>query len=139
MKKHEAAKVLKTYEKGFVGDEILYTDSGYASCTDLGRISHALSKPGEHVSTIRRDADEEDAQTTYSVATSMDPANAQNYISDLSHHIHGNLQEHVDSGGRSELCRSLPELIKAFAIKIGCENASQLNRDIMYFIHKRHK
>ncbi|GJN75979.1 hypothetical protein PLICBS_010090 [Purpureocillium lilacinum] len=128
LKNHEEAKVAKAIGKDQVDDEIPYTDSGYASGIN------------PHILTVGRDADdEEDTRTTYSAATTVGQVHAKNYISELSHHIHSNLLEHVDSEGRSELCRSLPELIKAFAIKIGCESTSQLNLDIMYFIHKHYR
>ncbi|PNP78573.1 hypothetical protein FNYG_08085 [Fusarium nygamai] len=138
-KKHEEAQVLEAHGKGFVDDEIPYTDTGYASCANQAAISNALSKVRELISATRQDADEEDARTTYSAATSVDAGNAQDYISDLSHHIHTNLQHYTDYAGKLELCRSLPELVKALAIKIGCESPSQLNRDIMYFIHKHQR
>lgn len=33
----------------------------------------------------------------------------------------------------------LPELLKAFAIKFGCNAPSQIHRDVMFFVHKYRK
>lgn len=120
------------------------TDSGYASCSYSLRRSDSLHRNQEEQRfkdpglKQQGGTDDDDTQTTYSVASIADPSHAQSYISELCHDINSKLQIHVDARGWSALSKALPELIKALAIKIGQEDSSQASRDVMYFVHLNH-
>ncbi|KAH7161762.1 hypothetical protein EDB81DRAFT_854059 [Dactylonectria macrodidyma] len=120
------------------------TDSGYASCPYPLRRSDSLHGNQEEQRfkdlglKQRGGTDDDDTRTTYSVATIADPSHAQSYISELCHDINTKLQIHVDARGWSALSKTLPELIKALAIKIGQEDSCQASRDVMYFVHFNH-
>jgi hypothetical protein len=125
------------YQTGFSDDEIPYTDSGYASATK--DLSNVLTNYCEPSSTIHNKLDNEDGQTIYSVASSVAPAEAHSYISNLACNIFDKLGIRAGSKNIPTVYKLFPELLKAFAVKIGSERSSQINRDIMYFIDKRHR
>ena len=119
------------------------TDSGYASAfhpllpdTQLGCVDEKAlpSSDGEGDEGVEDD----EAKTTYSAATTVSQADARHYISELSHEIAKRLSIDVDVKLASVRC-ALPELIKRFSVNLGLESASQINRDIMYFVHKHHR
>ncbi|KAK4031555.1 hypothetical protein C8A01DRAFT_21245 [Parachaetomium inaequale] len=83
--------------------------------------------------------EDDEAKTTYSTATTVSQADARHYISELSHEIAKRLSIDVDVKKLASLRGALPELIKGFSVKLGLESASQINRDIMYFVHKHHR
>jgi hypothetical protein len=123
-----------------------FTDSGYASLPNLNHPSHVpatlekLKSPANtEPSTTINDIDREDAKTSYSAATTVGPAHAQIYISELCSDVYSKLRPSFDARLWSTLSEALPGLIKAFAIKIGYNSSAQVNQDIMYFIHKRHE
>ncbi|KAI9151439.1 Conidiophore development regulator abaB [Paramyrothecium foliicola] len=134
LKRLGEAEVQDAQARIVVDDEKPYTDSGYASCAPRG-VQDLITSP----TNIREENGEEDMRTVYSAETSANPTNTQNYILDLAQHIQWSLQEYVDPVARLELCKFLPNLIKNFAIRITCENPSRLHREVMYFIHKRHR
>jgi hypothetical protein len=72
------------------------------------------------------------------VATTVAQTDARHYISELSHEIVKGLGVDVDVKELVSLPGTLPELIKAFSVKIGLESPSKIHRDIMYFVHKHH-
>lgn len=122
------------------------TDSGYASAfhlllpldtTQLGCVDEKAlpSSDGEGDEGVEGD----EAKTTYSAATTVSQADARHYISELSHEIAKRLSTDVDVKELASLRGALPELIKGFSVKLGLESASQINRDIMYFVHKHHR
>jgi hypothetical protein len=123
-----------------------FTDSGYASVPYPNHTSHVPSAleqsqvPADsEPSTALDDKDREDVRTVYSAATTVGPAHAQNYISELCSDIYNRLGSCLDPNLRKTLPGALPWLVKAFAIKIGYDSPTQVNQDIMYFIHKRHE
>lgn len=113
-------------------DEILFTDSGYASAPKLKitSVPDAQNRSG--------DTDLEDSRTLYSTATTLAPAHAKRYVTDLAQDIYSQLEDALVIKDRSILFDSLPELVKAFAIRLAHDSSSVANREIMYFIHKRH-
>jgi hypothetical protein len=115
--------------------DVPFTDSGYGSISNPIQLADVNTEGP--MATIR-EADV-DAQTLYSDATTMAHMDVQQYISDLSDDIYGKLRFQISSTDWSILAKTLPELMKAFAIKIGYGSPVQANRDIMYFIHRRHR
>ncbi len=120
------------------------TNSGYASAFNPFLLGAQPGCLGEKPSSSARaegdgGANEDDAKTTYSAATSVAPAGARYYISELSHEIVKRLGRSVDLKQLADRREALPELIKAFCIRIGRESPSQMNRDIMHFVHKHYR
>lgn len=116
------------------------TDSGYASAFNIMRGPnmsleriHADKTKGEPTCDI------DDAQTGYSTATTSSQIDSQRYVSELSNTIHKNLQQILPTTAWASLRNRLPELIKAFALRIGAESPARLNCEIMYFTHKYHR
>ncbi|OBT68832.1 hypothetical protein VE03_02218 [Pseudogymnoascus sp. 23342-1-I1] len=127
-------------------DGIPSTNSG---CSSLQRNLHhhpdILSSPEKpqyparaEQSTSMNNFDRTDAKTSHSVATTVGPVLAQYYIAEVCADICSKLRQCFDGKLWSTLSRALPMLIEAFAIKIGHSSSNQVNRQIMYFIHKRH-
>ncbi|KAL2672196.1 hypothetical protein Neosp_012897 [[Neocosmospora] mangrovei] len=83
--------------------------------------------------------DDADARTTYSKVTNEDPLTTRDFVHELASDIHGNLKASMCPDDWPLVLKSLPELLKAFAIRIGSNGASQASRDVMYFIHKKHR
>jgi hypothetical protein len=124
-----------------------FTDSGYASGpietkTAVARSRHPLQIPGDpNDSNIaaHRSIIDEDAETLYSAATSLDPFCSRRYIEELSKDLYRNLQAQLNLPDWVSVSQAFPDLIKTFAAKIGQGGDSQVHLEIMYFIHKRHR
>ncbi|KAK6502518.1 hypothetical protein TWF506_003099 [Arthrobotrys conoides] len=132
-------------------DELSYaetkqaTDSGYASLK-----SRNCGKPQETQSGIQEDLtklrlspaaedvmDCDDAATVYSDASSVAVSAKEHYISELADALFREvLGDQLDSKILERVSVALPELLKAFALKIGYNAPSQMHRDIMLFVHK---
>lgn len=132
-----------------VKGEVPFTDSGYKSAPNLDHFPN--SQPVLVKSPRQFNADssaaegsrgDDDAKTIYSIGSTVDPGYTRKYIIELCNDIYAKLRQSVDATNWSTLTTVLPELIKAFAIKL-CHDSpsqnSQMSRKIMYFIHKRHK
>ena len=124
-----------------------FTDSGYASGPDGAKTAVAQPRhplrvpgdPGNSNTAAQRSIIEEDAQTLYSAATSLDPFCSRRYIEELSKDLYRNLQARFNPPDWVSVSQAFPDLIKTFAAKIGQGGDSQVHLDIMYFIHKRHR
>ncbi|KAH6696440.1 hypothetical protein BKA61DRAFT_252267, partial [Leptodontidium sp. MPI-SDFR-AT-0119] len=132
-----------------VKSEVPFTDSGYKSAPNLDHSPNfqpvLVKSPGPFntdASAAEGSRGDDYAKTIYSIGSTVDPGYARKYIIELCNHIYSKLRQSVDATNWSALTTVLPELIKAFAIKL-CHDSpsqtSQMSREIMYFIHKRHK
>ncbi|KAL6409982.1 Homeobox protein HOY1 [Ilyonectria robusta] len=126
-------------------DEVAFTDSGYASARNLNRCS--LTKPLSELedtptSTASLSAtngiDNDDTDTLYSAGTTVAPGKVQTYLAEICGDIYRKLSDCVDVNTWTVVSKALPDLVKAFAVKLGNDSNAQVSRDIMYFIHKRH-
>ncbi|KAN0089561.1 hypothetical protein V8E51_019821, partial [Hyaloscypha variabilis] len=129
--------------------DVPFTESGYKSAPNLEYSPSSLPILEKSPSSFSVDPSategsrrDDDAKTTYSIGTTVDPGYARKYIIELCDDIYSKLRHSVDAANMSALTTTLPELIKAFAMKL-CHDypsqTSQMNRETMYFIHKRHK
>ncbi|KAK5654739.1 hypothetical protein OQA88_7064 [Cercophora sp. LCS_1] len=128
--------------------EVANTDSGYGSVSKPGpgatgiRETADLKVEDEREDTTMRQpeciADEIDAQTEYSAATTTAEHQIDVYMRELSADIYGKVRRHVSTHEWPVLCEMLPDLIKGFAVKLGRDD-SHISRVIMYFIHKHHR
>jgi len=105
------------------------TDSGYQSAPNLGQSFNI-----QPLCEISRGG----AKTLYSTSN-VDAARDRKYVIELADNIYEKLCQLVDTRERSLLPTALPNLIKAFAIKLGLDATSPVNRNIMCFIHHRHR
>ncbi|KAK2013402.1 hypothetical protein LZ32DRAFT_676155 [Colletotrichum eremochloae] len=111
-----------------------FTDSGYASTIKVDD----LQQMGlEHADTLSYDKKDVDSKTVYSGASTVAIDQAQRYITELSNIIHGRISGNTNFDDWRSLSERLSAIIKDFAIKLGLESSIQINRDIMYFVHKR--
>ncbi|KAF6814714.1 hypothetical protein CSOJ01_03937 [Colletotrichum sojae] len=79
-----------------------------------------------------------DAMTSYSDVTRISPDQHQQYIQSLADAISKKLGGLIGADNRQALVNALPDLVKAFAIRIGHENDTQKHRAIMHFAHQYH-
>lgn len=126
-----------------VEGEVPFTDSGYASAPKLKRQSSSRSikapkREPEETDSVQCENEVDDRRTSYSAATTIDH-NARTYISEFCSDIYNHVLRHIDVIQWPTISQVLPDFLKAFAIRIGHSNSSQLSWDIMYFIHKRNK
>lgn len=103
------------------------TDSGYASATnDKFKGAQDLE-----------DLESDDARTVYSDASSLPALEKDIYISELADDLFSKIgSEQLDGQTTERISGILPELLKAFALKIGHNAPTQMHRDIMFFVHK---
>jgi len=84
--------------------------------------------------------DVDDADTVYSDVSSLIDSKVDSYASALAEDIVKRLKaEDLDSAAAEILSSALPELLRAFATKLGYDAPSQTHRDVMFFIHKYRK
>lgn len=127
--------------------DVPITNSG---CSSLQRNLHhtpnipsSLEKPQSppiaKQLTLMSNVDRADAKASYSAATTVGSVIAQHCIAEVCADICSNIRQCFDGKLWSTVSRALPMLMEAFAIKIGHCSSNQVNREIMYFVHKRHK
>lgn len=102
-----------------------FTDSGYKSAPNVEhplnvqlapeRSPHQLNIDS---SSTGGDGSDYDMKTLYSIGTTVNLAHAQNYIIELSKDIYSRLCRFVDTKNWNVLSKVLPELTKAFAVKL---------------------
>jgi hypothetical protein len=125
-------------------EDVPFTDSGYRSMPNpdassngrahLSKTQHPLSTDSSLPKSSQNDIG---VKTTYSLETTADQSYTRKFIFELCKDIYYKSYQFVDIKNRSILSKVLPELIKAFAIKLCYDDPAQVNRDIMFFVHKR--
>ena len=60
---------------------------------------------------------------------------AQNSISELCNDIHARIQRHVGADIQNVLLDVVPDLIKAFALRLAQMDPSPANREITHFVY----
>ncbi|KAH7370147.1 hypothetical protein BKA65DRAFT_561633 [Rhexocercosporidium sp. MPI-PUGE-AT-0058] len=120
-------------------DEVPFTDSAYKSAPNFYHSptsQPALVKSPSSLNTDSSAAEgsrgDSDKKTIYSIGSTVDPGSARKYIIELCNDIYIKLRQSVDAMNWSALTTVLPELIKAFAIKL-CHDCpsqnSQMSRE----------
>ncbi|RYP32296.1 hypothetical protein DL767_005271 [Monosporascus sp. MG133] len=130
------------------------TDSGYASTThdkyghtqSTGDVQFQPPIDKIHASTInnmfegaydQNDPESDDVGTIYSDASSLPALAEEGYISELADDLFKRICSGQSDGQIIErISEILPELLKAFALKVGHNALSQMHRDVMFFVHK---
>ncbi len=113
---------------GHPGHGILFTDSGYASAP-LGDpyVSSAVARASREKNS--------DSETVISTGTRVAQAVAQNLISELCNDIHARIQRHVGANIQNVLLDVVPDLLKAFALRLAQMDPSPANREITHFVY----
>ncbi|KAB8276226.1 TEA/ATTS domain family-domain-containing protein [Aspergillus minisclerotigenes] len=129
-----------------------FTDSGYAS-TKLAKYGHIQSTrdiqtelpagPGyasaeqPDVAQTQNFVHVDAARTVYSDTSRVTPLQKEGYISELAEGLFSKVSSwQPDSQTMERISEVLPELLRAFALKVGHNAPSQMHRDVMVFIHK---
>jgi hypothetical protein len=72
--------------------------------------------------------------TIYSAESSVD---IKNYVADLTSDLFSKVQfKDFNSQTMDRILEDLPDLLKAFALKIGHNTDDPKHRDVMYFVYK---
>ncbi len=141
------------YPLGGSGDPASYFDGdGLESNRDSGYVTYYQSshdnqrrgipskkEASQAVSTTGKPEDSEDTRTVYSVATTSAPSTVQDSIASICEDVYTRLRQNVDIPTWENVSYNLPNLIKAFAIKIGRDPSNNLNQRIMYFVHRHYQ
>ncbi|EPS42448.1 hypothetical protein H072_3564 [Dactylellina haptotyla CBS 200.50] len=125
-----------------------FTDSGYASAGCPNCILQQKSKPSVHecpttvqyLPVMEPVQDFEDVNTIYSDESSTEMSEKDAYLAELADVLFREVNaDQLDIELLNGLSLVLPELLKAFALKVG-HNSGQMDRDVMAFIcrHRNH-
>ncbi|RSL81851.1 hypothetical protein CEP52_017103 [Fusarium oligoseptatum] len=99
------------------------TDSEYASAPAMGSEFGRLSKGSDQVAT----------QSTQNPAE-QDISDTATEYSEVSTTANSRKQTYVQT--QTRISEILPELLKAFALKVGYDGPTQMHRDVMAFVHR---
>lgn len=81
--------------------------------------------------------DVDDTATQYSSVSSKAFPKRHRYIQEMADDLFSKIgTPNVDGKTQTEILEILPELLKAFALKIGHDGPTQMHRDVMVFIHR---
>lgn len=84
--------------------------------------------------------DLQDTKTMYSDASSLSGQHNSNHISRLAEELYMNTpSKYLEDDTIEEITQYLPELLQAFALKLGYESSDQILRHVMVFIHKNRR
>lgn len=80
-----------------------------------------------------------DTRTEYSASemSKVPTPHDERYITDIAQDLYGSIKYHsLDSETLRHICDVLPNLLRAFAVKVGYSTRTQTPRDVSYFVHK---
>lgn len=80
-----------------------------------------------------------DTRTEYSASemSKVPTPHDERYITDLAQDLYGSIKYHsLDSETLRHICDVLPNLLRAFAVKVGYSTRTQTPREVSYFVHK---
>ncbi|KAH8714770.1 hypothetical protein BGZ61DRAFT_476816 [Ilyonectria robusta] len=78
-------------------------------------------------------------RTVYSAATTVIPNFTQQSISNVCRDIFAKIGQHVSVNNWASMYKTIPSLIKAFAIKLSTGPTDGLSRRITHFVYKNHQ
>ncbi|KAI0439912.1 hypothetical protein F4803DRAFT_529423 [Xylaria telfairii] len=118
------------------------TDSGYASATytkEMGQVHPVQARL--QTTQDPKDHDNEDTATIYSDTSSLAFSQQENYLIALADDLYDKVSYwNPDFNAKERISAVLPDLLKDFALKIGHNAKTQIQRDVMAYVHKyRHK
>jgi hypothetical protein len=87
-----------------------------------------------------RDVESDDTRTVYSDASSLPAWKNESYISELANSLLSEIRsKRFDDTTLEQIFEILPELLKAFALRVGHNASTQMHRDVMVFVHKHRR
>lgn len=96
---------------------------------------HLTNIPQESISTSVEE--QEDDRTEYSAATGLSNPRLEGLVSQLANQLIGEVYvDGLDAQSIETICFALQDLLKDFALKMGLDAQSQIQRDVMYYTHK---
>ena len=143
----------------------VHTDSGYASAnnksraqtqdvpskadqTSLEKMEHQSGTAAHQdeilsitVDDHQADTELDESRTIYSDASSVGVVRKESYIAELADDLFNKVcpPRERDVEVMKRISEILPELLKAFALKLGYDAKGKVHRDIMYFVHKNRR
>lgn len=136
-------------------DDVSYRDAYVATAqTDSGYASHTREREirlrGEDLDTKEppqladTDALAEDDETDVGTIYSDDRSQAsvsrtQCYIAEFVDHLFGKIRHMMEDCSIGRLIECLPELLQAFALKVGQSAPTRGHFEVMYFVHKHRR
>ncbi|KAI3316518.1 hypothetical protein HD806DRAFT_552245 [Xylariaceae sp. AK1471] len=120
------------------------TDSGYASLPNVQRPPNnrndAINFRQDSLNTLFPLScdDKSDVGTVFSTTTSIIPEIAQSSIICICEDIYNNIRLETDSSHYEIIVDNIPELIKAFAVRLGSCSSHEINWRIMHFVYIHH-
>jgi hypothetical protein len=122
-----------------VGDRIQGTEDPHSSPQVSEGLGAAASMNPE-LSRNLANEESQDIRTIHSESASQPPFQKENYIFELARDLRNSLKlEHPTPQTSRKITNALPELLKAFAIKVGYNAPNQRRRNIMWFVYKYRK
>ena len=120
---------------------IAATDSGYASLGRPSKVKTPEDVPQDYTSA---GSEVDCATTVYSLAQSVSEDDVEMYTLQFAESLADFVASETAKGSEDPqlvegLARSLPRLLRAFALRLGCEGSSKTEREVMFFIHKHRK
>jgi hypothetical protein len=119
------------------------TDSGYASLPrDKERVLRHDTQDQEETTQEETlgDGEASDIDTVYSDDRSQASlSRTQRYISEFVDHLYGKIKHLLQVWGEQRIQDCLPELLQAFALKVGQSSSTRGHLEVMYFVHKHRR
>ncbi|KAJ8113914.1 hypothetical protein ONZ43_g5031 [Nemania bipapillata] len=117
------------------------TDSGYASVPAIESEPGTLKRGSQAVARESAEQDIWDTATEYSKASTTTFSRQQVYVRGLADELYSKISSpNADEETQRRVSAILPELLKAFALKIGHDSPTKMHGDVMAFVHKyRHQ
>jgi serine/threonine protein kinase len=84
-----------------------------------------------------KDIESDDVRTVYSDTLSLSDMKNESYISQFAYDLFSKVRsEQADGQTMERIFGVLPDLLKAFAYKVGHNAPTQMHLDVMFFVHK---
>lgn len=128
-----------TVKDKFKGKQVVQIEN-HAQTTGSAQPQHDMDEgyDGSTQSALKSDnTTTEDNRTVYSDDSSITGFKYEGYISEFADNLFSKFRdEKVDQQTMERILSILTELLKAFALKLGHNASSQMQRDVMYFVHR---
>lgn len=116
------------------------SDSGYGS-TSHPRLQSSIVQAITHSNHPEKGEEPQlvtsrGSQTVYSSAESVQGSGLVRYVTEFAEELSGMFPTSLPSAELSHLASTLPNLLKAFAIKLGFCDTSPIAKTLMYLVHR---
>lgn len=118
------------------------TDSGYGSTYAAESKTGVSMEHTDIAQSTQEITDQEisDTATQYSDESRTTVSKKQGYIWELANELFKNISSiRADNITQARISNILPELLQAFALKVGYDAKTQMHRDVMAFVHRHRR